>query len=170
MGPVAQQVFKTCAVWQPHARSVRLRRRSVTSIAASDRPRGASSVGRRRGARAARSEPPDTTTDCGPNVAQRIAVLRAKSPAARPRVTEAQGRLPSISGVRERAAALRCGRWVRRSVRSGITHSAAGPGRPRFEADVTLSRRRRRQWGESLPRWLRRTRARQFRLHRRTMR
>ncbi len=29
MGPVAQQVFKTCAVWQPHARSVRLRRRSV---------------------------------------------------------------------------------------------------------------------------------------------
>lgn len=30
MGPVAQQVFKTCAVWQPHARSVRLRRRSVT--------------------------------------------------------------------------------------------------------------------------------------------
>ncbi len=33
MGPVAQQVFKTCAVWQPHARSVRLRRRSVTGVA-----------------------------------------------------------------------------------------------------------------------------------------
>ena len=36
MGPVAQQVFKTCAVWQPHARSVRLRRRSV--LCAHDRP------------------------------------------------------------------------------------------------------------------------------------
>ena len=35
MGPVAQQVFKTCAVWQPHARSVRLRRRSVKPFAAS---------------------------------------------------------------------------------------------------------------------------------------
>jgi hypothetical protein len=31
---VAQQVFKTCAVWQPHARSVRLRRRSVKPISA----------------------------------------------------------------------------------------------------------------------------------------
>src|SRR5882724_7978104 len=29
MGPVAQPVFKTGAAWQPHARSVRLRRRSV---------------------------------------------------------------------------------------------------------------------------------------------
>ena len=34
MGPVAQQVFKTCAVWQPHARSVRLRRRSVKPLPA----------------------------------------------------------------------------------------------------------------------------------------
>src|SRR5690349_24609651 len=29
MGPVAQPVFKTGAAWQPHARSVRLRRRSA---------------------------------------------------------------------------------------------------------------------------------------------
>jgi hypothetical protein len=32
MGPVAQPVFKTGAAWQPHARSVRLRRRSVRSL------------------------------------------------------------------------------------------------------------------------------------------
>src|SRR5690349_811938 len=31
MGPVAQPVFKTGAAWQPHARSVRLRRRSVNT-------------------------------------------------------------------------------------------------------------------------------------------
>ncbi len=40
MGPVAQQVFKTCAVWQPHARSVRLRRRSVKPFVASATGRG----------------------------------------------------------------------------------------------------------------------------------
>src|SRR5947208_10831814 len=34
MGPVAQPVFKTGAAWQPHARSVRLRRRSVEPSAA----------------------------------------------------------------------------------------------------------------------------------------
>lgn len=33
MGPVAQPVFKTGAAWQPHARSVRLRRRSFGPFA-----------------------------------------------------------------------------------------------------------------------------------------
>ena len=49
MGPVAQRVFKTRAVVQPTARSVRLRRRSVLRRSAAD---GAPAVAFREGASA----------------------------------------------------------------------------------------------------------------------
>ena len=70
--PFATQGFKTCAVWQPHARSVRLRRRSVSRLRLPAGPRGAPcpTFGMWGDAARDRSEPSHNVADCGADVAR----------------------------------------------------------------------------------------------------
>jgi hypothetical protein len=81
MGPVAQPVFKTGAAWQPHARSVRLRRRSVepNSRVSKEFGRSAARPTVATGTHRRPSGPPETPTD------RRGTGAHSGGPRARPR-------------------------------------------------------------------------------------
>ena len=120
------RAFKTCAVWQPHARSVRLRRRSVKPFAASERSQPYADSGALR--RCSRLRPAETARrggglwqGCGAN---RVRVI------GRPGTTT-----PSSTSVpvvfRSRSHGRACTRTSCRcsAERTGVIRGPAGDGR-----------------------------------------